>query len=356
MGEVPTPPLLPKFIIKNTGASGYVRVEYNSEVVDVAPNSEESIEIDENVSVKVTWGIVNLDTGAFDESRINISYPNYKFETPRIVNATFDSAIQNGDSVAAIPDAANIAVKARSFTFTMPSNNYTATITFRNIELYWDFDFENPYCVDNVSVNSPVAKVKDRLNFHTDITQSNPSGRPTLKNVLGTQGVTFTRPEGLSSLAGNMIHSFPTIFIVAKIDYDENINIYHNLLFLNGVTYDALRGIYFNGGAYTLVSGAANPNTGFRTSSRKYSPFLLGWKRNLSGEIRQSNVSHGFGGSYVNGSPGITNNHRLHLGHMYSDGQGQIVSTQFRHIAFKDSLTDEEYIIIRNKLESKYNI
>ncbi|WP_338766000.1 hypothetical protein WAF17_02820 [Bernardetia sp. ABR2-2B] len=175
LGEVPTPPTLPKFTIRNTGAvNSYVRVEYDSEIVDVAPNSEESIEIGENISVKVTWLIVNPDTLLLDASTIDISFPNYALPA-RIINATFDNIVQAGSTVVAIPDQ-NGVKKARSFTFSMPNNDYFAEIKFREIATI-DFDFENPACYDVVIPTF----VRSREGSRT-LSQNTPSARGTIQN------------------------------------------------------------------------------------------------------------------------------------------------------------------------------
>ena len=178
LGEVPVPPELPKFTIKNTGSAGYVRVEYDSVIVNVAPNTEESIPILENVLVKVTWSVVNPDTLTLDANRISIAYPNYVFPA-RIDKAIFDSVVQTGNIVSGIPDE-NTIKKARSFVFTMPNNDYFAEVKFRDIEVI-DFDFENPICVDNAANNTKVSTVKDTKNIY-DSTNPTPSYRSLFLN------------------------------------------------------------------------------------------------------------------------------------------------------------------------------
>ncbi|WP_338812741.1 hypothetical protein V9L05_15350 [Bernardetia sp. Wsw4-3y2] len=355
LGEVPTPPTLPKFTIRNTGAANsYVRVEYDAEVVDVAPNSEESIEIGENVSITVTWGIVDLDLGFLDASTIDISYPNYSFPA-RIVNATFDSIVQAGSTVVAIPDQDGVE-RARRITLPMPNNDYFAEIKFRELELLLDYNFEDPYCVSDVSDGSPVVTIKDRINRIPSVTQSTPTLRGTKQsnyiNLSANQKYQITYPS-IPSLAGTSVTTL-SMFFVGKATQLANANILEFWDNSSNYLYGSARLAYGSGKLFTAYNAGGGGPSNLIPSFFNYlnMPFLF---RDLRGSAYQFGSMNAF----VNGEY-FSHSHHSHIKDFFplqgiTIGGGGATDI-YRILQIKDSITTEENNIITEKLKQKYSV
>ncbi|WP_338814047.1 hypothetical protein V9L05_01230 [Bernardetia sp. Wsw4-3y2] len=355
LGEVPTPPTLPKFTIRNTGAvNSYVRVEYDAITIDVAPNSEESIEIGESVSITVTWGIVDLDLGFLDDSTIDISYPNYSFPS-RIINATFDSVVQAGNTVVSIPDQ-NSVKRARSFTFSMPNNDYFAEIKFRELELLLDYNFEDPYCVDSVNDGQQVVTLKDRINRIPQITQSTPTLRGTKQNnyinLSANQKYQITYPS-IPSLAGTSVTTL-SLFFVGKATQLANSNILEFWDNTSNYLYGSARLAYGSGKLFTAYNAGGGGTSNLIPSFSSYlnMPFLF---RDLQGSAYQFGSMNAFvDGQY------FSHSHHSHIKDFFPlqgitvGGAG--ATDIYRILQIKDSITTEESNIITEKLKEKYSV
>lgn len=324
LGEVPTPPSLPKFVIKNTGPSGYVRVEYDSIVVDIPPNTEEGIEINEGVSIKVTWLTVNPDTLLLDASLINISYPNYAFPS-RIDTAIFDSVLQAGTTVVAIPDESGIK-KARSYTFTMPNNDYFAEVKFREVTTT-DIDFENPICYD---ATTPT-KVQSR-----DGLLICPQSTPSLRGIVANNALNLAASQryGIASTTFTSLHKH--FFVLEMKDFASSIFIQGGIGNNNYHSFGST-GFQF----FTNVSFAYYIPFGDRS--------LVPLNQNLVGIISAT----GFrikAGTY---SSPITNG-RLTLLQIIGGGSGAIAFK--RYLGLRETLTTNENTIIEQKIGTKYSV
>lgn len=168
----------PRFTIDSSGAEGYLKVEWNdgtsSQVDYISPNTRRSYIIGEGIIIKVTAAIVDFTTGELDEDRVDISLPNYKFP-PRIQQATLNGLSQVGVSSSSIPSE-NGVDRAIEFDVVMQNTDIEFKVFFQEIDIFYDYDFANPICVDNATTT--VTTIKSRIDDNCTISQNTPSQRP----------------------------------------------------------------------------------------------------------------------------------------------------------------------------------